>query len=99
MSLATIHSIQLGLARLWSLEEYGDDSKDRTLAIRFAHIAIALLETIQKMGYDETSCRKSSVSYQSLVRGNDLFNCMPILTHTAVSYKVLCYVSCTRVND
>ena len=69
-------------------DEYGNDSKAER---KFARIA--LVETIQKTGYDETS--ENRALDQPLVRGGDMFNCVPTDVHSGD--KALCYVSCTRV--
>ena len=77
-------------------EEYGDDSNTERSSEAILSVRIALLETLQTTGFDETS-ENRVLAYQSLVCGSDVFNCVPTDAHSR--NEALCYVSCTRVND
>ena len=44
-----------------------------------------------------STVRKSSISYQFFVRGNDVFNCLPTDAHR--SGKSLCYVSGHKIKS
>ena len=79
-------------------EEYGDDSKAErsSEAIRFARIA--LLETIQKTGYDETSENRALAINLSFAGVMCSIMYMHLLMRKTV-IRLSCYVSCTRVND
>lgn len=61
--------------------------------VRQSDLRIAILEAIQKMGYDRPS-ENQALAINHFVRGNDVFICLP-----TGSGKSLCYASIPGVFD
>ena len=71
-------------------DECGDDSKAECSSEAILFARTALLETIQKMGSVEAS--ENRVLDQPLVRGSDVFNCVPTDVHRSDKGSLLCFL-------